>query len=106
MHAVIRRYTDAGKLIEEMSRRSHEVESIITAVPGFSAYHAFRSGDSLVTISVFRDKKGTEESTRKAAEWVKANLPAGSIRPPEVTEGELFLDFAAPHTAGVGAGRA
>ena len=105
MHAVIRRYTNAGTLIDEMNRRSNEVESIISSVPGFTAYHAVRVGDSLVTISIFRDRDGTEESTRRAAEWVRDNLPVGSVSPPEVTEGDVFIDFAAAHTAGVGATR-
>lgn len=34
-----------------------------------------------------------EESTRRAASWVKENLPGLSIDAPEVTEGEVFLSF-------------
>jgi hypothetical protein len=99
MHAVIRRYTGATKLIEEMNKKTQEVERVLTTVPGFAAYHAVRSGDTLVTISVCRDRSGTDETTRRAAEWVRANLPAGAVGAPEITDGEAFLNFGVAQTA-------
>lgn len=105
MYAVIRRYTSAAPLIEAMDRASQEIERLMTAVPGFVAYHAIRTGDTVVTVSVCRDRAGTEETTRRAAEWVRDHLPAGAVGAPEVTAGESFVDFAAPQSAGTGAGR-
>lgn len=105
MHAVIRRYVGATPLMDAMERSTSEIETLITSVPGFAAYHAIRQDDTLVTISVFRDQAGTDESTRRAAEWVRENLPAGSIRPPEVTEGEVFIHFAAAQAGAVGTAR-
>ncbi len=93
MNAVLRRYTNAGKLIDALGAKQADIERLMTSVPGFVAYHAIRSGDTLTTVSVFRDRTGTEESTRRAAEWVRDNLPAGAVSAPEVTEGELFLNF-------------
>jgi hypothetical protein len=101
MHAVIRRYTGAATLMAEMDRRPEDIERVIAAVPGFMAYHAVRAGDTLVTVSICRDREGTEETTRRAAQWVRDNLPAGSLGAPEITDGEAFLNFAAPQAVGM-----
>ena len=105
MYAVIRRYTGAAPLIEALDRTPQEIERVMTAVPGFVAYHAVRAGDTLVTVSVCNDRAGTDETTRQAAKWVRDNVPAGAVGAPEITEGEAFLNFAAPQTLGTGAGR-
>ena len=100
MHAVIRRYTDAAKFIEAMERKPHEVERVISTVPGFVAYHAIKSGDSLVTVTVCQDQAGLTETTRRAAEWARANLEPGAVRTPEVTTGEVFVNLGASQTVG------
>jgi hypothetical protein len=39
------------------------------------------------------DEAGTTESTRRAAEWVRNNVSGVTIGPPEVSEGEAYLNF-------------
>ena len=73
----------------------HEVEQLLSSVPGFIAYHGIRSGDSLMTITICHDAEGTAESTRRAADWVRKNLPADAITAPEITDGDAFLSFTA-----------
>lgn len=93
MHLVVRRYTGASALVDAMTQRQQEVRDLISTVPGFRAYYAARTGggDALATVTVCDDKAGTDESTRRAREWVRANLSGASITPPEVTEGETFI---------------
>ena len=95
MHATIRRWTGASQLIDEMARRSQEVETVISSSPGFVSYHAVRSGDTLVSITICQDKAGTDESTRLAGQWVRDNLPTGSTAglTPEITDGDAFMNF-------------
>src|SRR5256885_1860032 len=100
MDAVLRRSTNAAKLVEAMDRRSQDVEEMLSSVPGFVAYHAIRSGDSLVTVSVCRDRSGTDETTRRAAQWVRENVPTGGPSAPEITGGEVFIGFGAPQKPG------
>ena len=93
-HVVIRRYTGASQLMTEMERRGDEVKRLISGVPGFGAYYAVRSGaDGLATITVCDDRAGTAESTRLAGEWVQQNVKGVSMGPPEVIEGQTFLEF-------------
>jgi hypothetical protein len=101
MHAVLRRYENASTLIDVMDRRSQEVERVISSVPGFVAYHAVRSGNTLFTLSVCRDRSGTDETTRRAAQWLRENVPTGAPSAPEISEGEVFIGFGAPQ-AGIG----
>jgi len=94
MHAVIRRYTNAATLMDAMARTPNDIERMMSGVPGFVAYHAVRAGDTLVTVSVCQDSAGTEETNRRAAQWVRDNLPAGAVAAPEITAGEAFINFA------------
>lgn len=102
MHATIRRWKGATKLIAEIERRAQEVEGIISSTPGFVAYHAVKSGDTLVSITVCQDKNGTDEVNRRSAQWVKENFPteAAAGFSPEITDGEEFLNFQAPQRLG------
>jgi len=45
-----------------------------------------------VTVTVCEDKTGTDESSKRAAEWVKENVSA-TADPPAITEGETVLQF-------------
>jgi hypothetical protein len=100
MFAVIRRYTNASKLIEAMEQKPQEVERVIAGTPGFVAYHAIRTADTVVTISVCQDDQSAAETTRRAAEWVRENLPAGAVAAPEVTSGEAFINLHTGQTVG------
>lgn len=94
MYAVIRSYSGAGasELFDLLEQRSDEVREVIGGVPGFVSYAGFRTGDGGATVTVCQDKAGTDESSRRAAEWVGENATA-AVAPPDVTEGSTFLAF-------------
>jgi hypothetical protein len=72
--------------------RANEQAVSLRRVPVFVSYSAFRSGDGGMTVTVCQDKVGTDESSRRAAEWVKENVSTiGS--PPAITEGSTVLHF-------------
>jgi hypothetical protein len=45
----------------------------------------------MVTYSVYEGKTGTDESTKKAAAWIKENIASLVPSPPQVIEGEVRL---------------
>jgi hypothetical protein len=94
MHTVIRNYSGEGatELFDLIEQRQDEVKEIITGVPGFVSYAAFRSGDGGTTVTTCQDKAGTDESSRRAADWVKENASA-AVAAPAITEGSTFLQF-------------
>ena len=93
MYVVIRRWTNASALADAMQEREQEVTGLIRSVPGFVAYYATREGGTVTTITVCQNREGTQESTRRAREWVQQNLSGATLGTPELTEGETFLQF-------------
>jgi hypothetical protein len=91
-YAVVRRYSDSKVLADALAARQDEVHALMSSVQGFVTYYAVRDGDALITVTVCEDKAGTDESTRRAAQWVRENLAEAGIAPPEVTEGEVFIN--------------
>jgi hypothetical protein len=94
MHAVVRSYSGPGasELFDLLGQREEEVKNLIGGVPGFVSYTAFRSGDGGITVTVCQDKTGTDESSRRAAEWVKENV-SSAANPPVITEDSTVLQF-------------
>ena len=93
MHAVIRHYKGNTQLMDELARRTDDVEQLIRGVPGFVSYCLVRTADGGFSVSIYQDQAGTEESTRRAAEWIQQTVPQAAGSPPEVIEGEAFLQF-------------
>jgi hypothetical protein len=94
MFVVVRNYSGQGasELFDLLAQRQEDVEDLIGGVPGFVSYAAFRSGDGGMTVTVCQDKAGTDESSRRAAEWVKENVSA-DVSAPAITEGDTVLHF-------------
>ena len=94
MYIIVRRYAGAAALADVMVQREQEVRDLISAVPGFRAYYAARTGGGgVATITVCDSKEGTDESVRRAADWVRSNMSGASISAPEITEGETYINF-------------
>jgi len=95
MHVVVRSYSGQGtsELFDLLAQREGDVQDLISGVPGFVSYVAFRSGtDTGQTVTICQDKEGTDESSRRAAEWVKDNVSTTG-NPPEIAEGDTVLHF-------------
>ena len=93
-HTVIRSYTNAVSLFDDLVTRENDVRPLLEAVPGFIRYGLFRTPDGGFTITTCESKEGTDESIRVAAQWIKDNIPAAtSGTSPQVIEGDLGFGF-------------
>jgi hypothetical protein len=105
MYAVIRRYTPTGtwdrKTRDELKQRIERgFLPQVQDIRGFHSYHAVNVSDTeLVTIGIFEDKTGAQESNRRAAEFVKKDPIKDQIGSPQVFEGDLLISREAPITA-------
>ena len=92
MHAVIRQYSGANApaLFDELEEKKSDVERVLRGVPGFVSYSLFRVPGGGVSVTVCNDKSGTDNSSARAAEWIKANF-AEPVARPTVTEGATIL---------------
>src|SRR5215216_877617 len=71
MHASIRRYTPTTATRKDMDDLKHRIEDgflpMVQEIRGFHSYGAVNVGNKeIVTISIFEDKDGATESTRRA----------------------------------------
>jgi hypothetical protein len=57
-----------------------------------ASYAAFRTDSGGAAVTVCEDKTGTDESSRRAAGWVKENVST-TVDPPAITEGDTVLQF-------------
>jgi len=75
----------------EAARRVQEgFIPLLREVPGFVAYCVLDAGGGvIVSTSVFDDQAGSEESTKRAADYVRGNLASLIPNPPQVTAGEV-----------------
>jgi hypothetical protein len=62
---------------------------IVSQVPGFVEYYLIETTDGAISISVFTDQAGAEESTKRAANWVGESLKGFFAGPPVVTTGTV-----------------
>ncbi len=94
MYATVRSYAGPQGFGDELVKRQDEVKSLIQGISGFRAYYLIRTDQGgVVTVSVYDDQAGAEESTRTAAEWVRTNLPDMGVDPPQVSSGEVGIQF-------------
>jgi hypothetical protein len=92
-YLAIRQYQLApGHTMEELAAL---VESgfmpILQQVPGFQEFFLVETSEGVLSISVFTDQAGADESTRRAADWVQQNLAGFFVGPPTVTTGSVWL---------------
>jgi hypothetical protein len=94
LYTVARRYSGNTGLVDALVDNQDDVKRIISEVDGFRAYYLVRTEDgNALSISVFDDQSGAEESSRAAADWLRENLADMELTPPEMLGGETVLSF-------------
>lgn len=102
MYAIIRRYTPKGQVDRKaLDEFKHRIEDgflpAAQEIRGFHSYYVVNVGDKeIASISVFEDKTGASESTRRAAEFVKKDPLKDQMGSPQVLEGEVLVSKEAP----------
>jgi hypothetical protein len=93
MYATVRTYSGSSDLADALVENESDIKRLIGAIDGFRAYYLVRTGDGAVSVSVYDDQAGAEESTRQAAEWIRDNLSDLSVGQPQVSAGEVEIAF-------------
>ena len=66
---------------------------MLTAIDGFKAYYLVRTADGAVSVSVYEDEAGANESNSTAANWLRENLPDLGVSTPQVSAGEVVISI-------------
>lgn len=95
MHAVVRNYSGQGakELFDLLEQRKADVESLIRSVSGFVSYSLVRTDDGGVSVTVCRDKAGTDQSIQLARDWIQEHASDLQTSPPSVSEGSVILQL-------------
>jgi molybdopterin synthase catalytic subunit len=97
MYASIRRYTPKTSVtkqtINDLKNRIEEkFTPLVQEIRGFHTYGIVNVGDKeLFSISIFDDRTGATEATRRAAEFVQKDPLKDQLGKPEVFEGEVLV---------------
>ncbi|MFD4227431.1 hypothetical protein [Streptomyces sp. NPDC058545] len=90
MYAVVRRYEGVTDPAEAGRQVNEGFLPLLRQVQGFVAYYWVDAGGGvMVSMSVFQDSAGAEESTDRAGDFVRDRLAALLPNPPQVTAGEV-----------------
>jgi hypothetical protein len=91
MYATVRNYAGMEGMADALVEHEDDVKSLITAIDGFRAYYLIKTSDGAISISVYDDESGAEESTRQAGDWTRENLPDVATGSPQVSAGEVVI---------------
>ncbi len=91
MYVVVRQYKAKPGAVEEIARQAKEgFIPLIKEVPGYVAHYGVKVGtDGVMTVSIFEDQRGAEQSSRLAAQWIEQHIAFLYEGPPQVTAGEV-----------------
>ncbi len=91
MYATVRTYSGGPELADALVSHEADVKSLISGIDGFKAYYLVRTTDGTVSISVYENEAGANESTSAAANWISENLPELGGSAPQVSAGEVVI---------------
>jgi hypothetical protein len=98
VYTVIRRYQGDPTALAGLARKVGDTaRDIITTIPGFVAYGLADDGKgTMLTVGTFDDKAGADESTRRAAAWIRDNAADVRLAAPTIIEGTTRVRKAVP----------
>ena len=91
MYATVRTYSGGPELADALVSHEADVKSLISGIDGFKAYYLVRTADGTVSISVYDNEAGANESNMAAASWIRENLPDLGNSVPQVSAGEVVI---------------
>ena len=95
MDVVVRTYTGKGskELFSLLEKHKTDVEKLMRSVKGFESYTLARSseGEGGMSMTVCKDKAGTDESVRVAKDWLSKNAANISMDAPKVSSGTIIV---------------
>lgn len=91
MYATVRTYSAGPELADALVSNEADVKSLLSGIDGFKAYYLVRTPDGAVSVSVYGNEAGANESTNAAASWIRENLPELGSSAPQVSAGEVVI---------------
>ncbi|HEY8645091.1 MAG TPA: hypothetical protein VIL77_04350 [Gaiellaceae bacterium] len=93
MFATIRVYSGSTELADALVENEGAVKGLISEIDGFKAYYLVRTADGAASVSVYDSQEGAAASDQAARSWIGENLPDLNVSPPQVSAGDVVIDF-------------
>lgn len=92
MYSVIRRYNiNPGTADKIIQRVNESFLPELRNVPGFVGYWLVKADEgSIVSVSIFEERDGAEQSNRLASTWVRGNIQHMIKTTPVILTGEIL----------------
>ena len=91
MYVTVRRYEGVTDPAEAGRQVNEGFLEIISKVPGFVGYYWVDAGGGvMISTSIFENQSGAEESTKRAADYVREKMASLLPKPPQITAGEVI----------------
>jgi hypothetical protein len=91
MYATVRTYSGGTELADALVRHETDVKTLLSGIDGFKAYYLVRTAGGTVSISVYDNEDGANESNTAAANFVREKLPDLGGSTPQVSSGEVVI---------------
>ena len=89
MYITVRRYEGVPNPRDAAAQVTESFIPVISQIRGFNGYYWVDAGNgTMISVSLFQDQAGAEESNKKAAEWVKQH-PNVLPKSPQTTAGDV-----------------
>jgi hypothetical protein len=93
MYTIIRIYSGSPGLAEALQKNIKAIKTEMGSVAGFVSYQLITTSIGATSITVCESARGCEESSKRASDWLRNNLPDLKIQPPVVQSGEVCFQF-------------
>jgi hypothetical protein len=91
MYVAIRLYDGVSFPDEAAAKVRQEFMPIISKIPGFHEYYAVKCGrDKVASVSIFKNKPGSDQATQTASKWVQKNMASYLPNRPQAIDGDAF----------------
>jgi hypothetical protein len=90
LYTTVREYQVGQNVVDELARRHEEVERALSASQGFISYALVKTAHGMLSVTTCETAAGTEDSSRRAADWLREQMPQASVQPPVISGGTVI----------------
>lgn len=101
MHATIRLYLGMAGQSGRFAAHRVELEKLMESVPGLLSFHLIEITEGVATVTVCRDRAGSDEAARRLLRWTDDRVPDLAHREPLVVVGDVITAMDAARTPAV-----
>jgi len=93
MHATIRLYLGMAGQAGRFAAQRVELEQLMRSVPGIVSFQLIETAEGVATVTVCRDRGGSDEASSRLVRWTDDRVPDLAVREPLVVGGDVIASM-------------